>query len=205
MLPSWGQSLRYLRHDSVDLSDFPAPPIAGSELDLADLAQVTHWQQSRTAEDCARAHQESHGYATSFFGEPYGPLNSYEAQLLVDFQERMFKEVNYFSRILKQRYSRLRPFARDERINPCIPLHHSNAYPSGHAAISYVAAHTFAMIYPARAQAFWQRAREISLGRVIGGVHYPLDIEAGTLLGQRIHAALLQSPEFLTELKSFTP
>jgi acid phosphatase (class A) len=202
---AYPQDLHYLTPESVDLSDIPAPPVMGSEADAVDLATVLKWQELRTEFECARAQHESHGYATSFFGVPYGPLTDEEAQSLVDFQERLFKEVNFFSRILKQRYSRVRPFNRHASIKPCITIHNSNGYPSGHAAAAYVASRTFSLIWPERARAFNRRAEEIALGRVIGGVHFPLDIEAGKILGERVFSALMESDEFEHDVRNFAP
>jgi acid phosphatase (class A) len=200
-----GQQLSYLRPDSIDLERIPAPPLEGTQADREDLATVLHWQAMRTELECTRAHHESHGFADSFFGPPYGPLSQDEAARLIDFQERLFKEVNFFSRILKQRYSRQRPADRDLSLRPCIPSHASNAYPSGHAAIAHVAAQSFALIHPEHARALLRRAEEVALGRVIGGVHHPLDIVAGKQLGELIYEALVLSPDFMDDLMALSP
>lgn len=193
--------LYYLTPESIDLKEIPTPPVPGSQEDQVDLQMVLVRQSVRTTEDCKQAAFEAHGFATSFFGAPYGPLSTKEAEKLVEFQERLFDEVNYFSRILKQNYKRERPFDRDSRVTPCIPLHHSNSYPSGHAAIAYVAARTFSMIYPKKEMEFLLRASDIAKGRVIGGVHHPTDVAAGQILGRKIFDALKNNPEFLKDVE----
>lgn len=205
LVPAFAQDLTYLQHESVNLSEIPAPPVVDSEEDLADLAVVMHYQNTRTAADCAKAAFEAEGFATSFFGAPFGPLTTEEASKLVQLQEVLFKEVMYFSRIKKNEWARVRPYIRDPRIVPCVKMPRSLSYPSGHTTIAYVASRTFALIYPERAEAFYQRANEISLGRVIGGVHHPLDTTAGKVMGKLMFEALMKSPKFLEDVKALTP
>ncbi|WP_408096704.1 phosphatase PAP2 family protein [Peredibacter sp. HCB2-198] len=203
-LPVWAQDLTYLSPDSIDLNLIPAPPAVNSEEDLADLAEVLRWQTVRTEADCAKSAFESEGFATSFFGPPYGPLTQAEAQKLVALQEVLFKEVMIFSRVKKDEWGRVRPYNRDPRIVPCVRRPRSLSYPSGHTTIAYVAAKTFSLIYPEKAEAFDQRAKEISLGRVIGGVHHPLDTVAGKVMGEMIFESLIKSPKFLDDVKALT-
>ena len=46
------------------------------------------------------------------------------------------------------------------------------------------------------------RADEAALDRVIGGVHYPTDIEAGKRLGEAIYAELRKNPAFQRDEKA---
>lgn len=196
------QNLYYLRHDSIDLSMVPLPPVENSAEDLADLEEVIRIQGIRTEADCKKAGIEAEGFATSFFGSSYGPLTEEEAAKLVDFQERLFDEAMYFSRQLKDRFARVRPYNRTERVKPCIKTHRSLSYPSGHATIAVLAAKSFAMIYPDKKEAFYQRAEEIAWGRVVGGVHHPLDTIAGKVMGELLFEALVKEEAFITDLEN---
>mgnify|MGYP001126686393 CR=1 FL=1 len=196
------QTPYYLAADSIDLQNFPIPPRHDSAEDLADLAHVLAWQTQRTPEDCQRATVEAAGYATSFFAPPYGPLTDEEAAVLVEMQERLFAETKFFSRQLKEQWQRLRPHQRSDLVQPCIPLHASSSYPSGHAAVAILAGRAFAMIYPERAQRLFERAIQIGDDRVIGGVHYPLDVIRGRELGEKIFEALKQNERFLRDVQA---
>jgi acid phosphatase (class A) len=44
------------------------------------------------------------------------------------------------------------------------------------------------------------RGRQIGDDRVIGGVHFPSDVEAGRTLAQAIFAKLMASPDFQADL-----
>lgn len=195
----------YLKAESVDLANFPAPPELNSRDDMADLEMVLFHQSSRSTEDCARALSEAPATLKSFFGEAYGPLTNDEANKLSELHERIFQDVQYFSKVLKDTYSRQRPFVRDERVKPCIPFEASPSYPSGHATLAVVSARAMALIYPAKKDAFLFRADAISQDRVLAGVHHPLDILAGKKLGEKIFQALILEPAFLDDVKAFAP
>lgn len=199
---TFAQSLHYLKPDSIDLSVVPIPPVENSAEDLADLEEVIRVQGIRTEADCKKAEHEAEGFATSFFGTPYGPLTDEDASKLVDFQERLFDEAMFFSKILKYKYARLRPYNRTERVHPCIKIHRSLSYPSGHSTIAVLAARSFALIYPEHKEALYQRAEEIAWGRVVGGVHHPLDTIAGKVMGELLFEALVKEEAFLKDLEN---
>ncbi|MFP5458076.1 MAG: phosphatase PAP2 family protein [Bacteriovoracia bacterium] len=192
----WAQS--YLPREAIDLRDFPAPP----ESETRDWEYIWKWQLERTGEDCQRVQHEEDGLATSFFGPPYGPLTKEEALRLVDFQERLFKQVNFFNRDLKRRFNRARPYQQNGQVLPCIDHSHpSLSYPSGHSAVAALSALALGALYPELAEVLQKRAQEIALGRVVGGVHFLSDIESGQRLGRMIFEVLIKNAEFLKDLE----
>lgn len=196
-----GQGLYYLQETQVDLSTISPPPVQGSSEELAEVAVLEFLQSTRTSADCERAQAEADGLATSFFGPPYGPLTSLEAQALVDFQERMFDEVNYFTRKLKTKFQRARPFVAYPQITPCVQVHNSLAYPSGHAATGYLSARAFAVIFPEFESLLIERGWTVGHDRALGGVHYPSDVRAGQELAEKVWSLLKVHPQFLADLK----
>jgi acid phosphatase (class A) len=199
---AFAQELYYLNKDSVDLTLVPIPPVENSVEDLADLEEVYNVQQKRTEADCKKSLLEESGLSTAFFGSAYGPLTDAEAEKLLAFQERLFNETKYFYKTLKDEHARLRPFNRDTRITPCIRRNTSLSYPSGHSTIAHLAARSFAMIYPEFEVQFLARAEEIAWGRVVGGVHHPLDTIAGKVLGILIFEELKKNQQFMTDLEN---
>jgi acid phosphatase (class A) len=186
--------LVYLKSDSIDVSGFI--PVSDDQ-----LKDVLNFQKSRTKEDCERASFEAKGFADSFFGPPYGPLSHAEAKRLVDFQETLFQEVKYFAKILKTQYQVKRPYVASSKVTPCVPPENSFSYPSGHAAISIVAAKTFALLHPEFQDALLLRAKTIAFDRVLGGVHFPDDVETGRKLGELIFQALKSEPAFIEDVR----
>jgi undecaprenyl-diphosphatase len=67
--------------------------------------------------------------------------------------------------------------------HPLIAVPHSHAFPSGHAATSFACATVLAALVPRGAAAFYALALAIAYSRVYVGVHWPLDVVGGAVLG----------------------
>lgn len=59
----------------------------------------------------------------------------------------------------------------------------NTSFPSGHAASSFAAALVLSRLVPGATIAWWVLAAVVSFSRVYIGVHYPIDVIAGALLG----------------------
>jgi membrane-associated phospholipid phosphatase len=73
-----------------------------------------------------------------------------------------------------------------------VPTPTRPSYPSGHAVAAGAASEVLAYIYPDRADYFREKAKEAARSRVIAGVNYPSDVEAGLALGQRVAALVIE-------------
>ena len=89
-------------------------------------------------------------------------------------------------------WNRLRPYFVDSRVIPCLGTPTIASYPSGHANAGYVIAIVLAQIVPEKRAEIFARAQAFALNRVIGGVHFRSDIEAGRLSGTLIAAAMFR-------------
>jgi acid phosphatase (class A) len=74
---------------------------------------------------------------------------------------------------------------------PAVPAAYSASYPSGHATVGAMMAILLAQMVPERRAALFERGWDYGQARVISGVHFPTDVEAGRVLGT-LTAALLQ-------------
>jgi undecaprenyl-diphosphatase len=83
-----------------------------------------------------------------------------------------------------------RPSARYAAPKPLVTPPHDASFPSGHAATSFAAATVLALARPRWAPAFYLLALAIGFSRVYVGVHYPLDIVGGAVLGVVLATAL---------------
>lgn len=91
----------------------------------------------------------------------------------------------------KHLFDRARPFISDTEIAPLIKTPSSSSFPSGHSATAAAGAIALSAVYPALAPAFVLAGLLVALSRVYLGVHYPLDVLAGALIGAAAAAAAL--------------
>jgi membrane-associated phospholipid phosphatase len=79
-----------------------------------------------------------------------------------------------------------RPITADTTLKTAISTPPFPSYPSGHSTQSAAAAEVFAYLFPDRAEYYRAKADEASVSRVLAGIHYRFDIEAGEELGRMI-------------------
>jgi membrane-associated phospholipid phosphatase len=96
---------------------------------------------------------------------------------------------------LKNSVAALRPFQRNDGIQPLIPTPGHGSLPSGHATMSVVASELLASLRyandPERCDQLDRLVRRIAFNRVVAGVHFPMDSLAGYELGRHLAATLV--------------
>lgn len=92
---------------------------------------------------------------------------------------------------MKHLFDRARPFVSDAGIAPIIKTPSSSSFPSGHSATAAAGAITLSTVYPALMPVFALAALLVALSRIYLGVHYPLDVLAGALIGVASAIAVL--------------
>jgi undecaprenyl-diphosphatase len=91
---------------------------------------------------------------------------------------------------LKEGIGRERPPEVYAAPKPLVHVPHDGSFPSGHASTSFACATMLAFSAPRAAPAFFVLAAAIAWSRVYVGVHYPLDVLGGAVLGVLISIAL---------------
>ena len=82
-----------------------------------------------------------------------------------------------------------RPITADSTLKTALSTPPFPSYTSGHSTQSAAAAEVFAYLFPDMASFYRAKAHEASRSRVLAGIHYRFDIEAGEELGQRVGQA----------------
>lgn len=101
----------------------------------------------------------------------------------------LIKEVASITIRLKYKFNRPRPFQLGKVLGINVTKYSSStantpAFPSGHTTQSVVVAHVLSDKYPELKDDLMKVADKISLSRLVGGHHYPSDVEYGKQLGK---------------------
>lgn len=180
----------------------PPPPAPGSSADRADLAIA---QGPWTADRIEQARQDNSIDAFAAFDNVLGadftaarfPAT---ARLLL----HVASAAGMASLPPKDLYNKPRPFVRLDGHPTCITpddhLRASGAYPSGHTSIGFAWGLTLAEILPARTDALLTRGLDFGESRVVCGVHWQSDVDAGRVLGAAVFARLQSDDAFQREL-----
>jgi len=86
----------------------------------------------------------------------------------------------------KYYYNRRRPSELDRRLRPELEVPASPSYPSEHAATAQAAAAVLAYFLPGEASTFQAMAEQAGWSRVLAGLQFPSDYDAGLALGRKV-------------------
>jgi acid phosphatase (class A) len=199
----------YLAGREVDFHTFlGAPPVTDSPWDHADQGLVeslqavddTRWQKAEL--------DQNELYPR--FAEAFGrPIDKKTSPVLVTLLDRSIADAEATASAAKDRYHRPRPYQRlqlqrvcDKRSPPKPEAHPTsgNSYPSGHSTRGWAVAMVLARVAPDRADALMARAEDYMESRLICGMHFPSDVQAGHDVATAVVAHLDASAEFAADL-----
>jgi acid phosphatase (class A) len=187
----------FLPPDALDLAAIlPPPPAQDGPLTSAELAEVH--RAISTASPAEKEQATADTKEDIFqFANMFGPNFTPEQIPLTAKLLRLVGETEgEFVDPAKRMFARPRPPLADPTITTCEKLKPSGSYPSGHATFGYLEAIVLSQMVPEKREALFQRAADYAQHRVVCGMHYASDLEAGKLSGFVIGAALLKNATF---------
>lgn len=195
LLPGWGTVRPWLM-TAADQFRADPPPAFGSAAFDKQVAAVRQIADTRTAEQVRIAEYWADGAGTP---TPPGHWNAIGCDLLAQYHQNELRAVRTLALLnraemdasiccwdSKYTYWLLRPSQADPAITMVVPLPNFPSFTSGHSTFSGAAATVLAYVFPRNEADLRQMARDASLSRVDGGIHYPMDCEIGLLQGNGI-------------------
>ena len=174
--------------DSIALLDMPP----AGEMARADLLAIQGpWSAARVAQ--ARADDRFDAFLAfqPVMGGDFTARTYPETRRVLD---RLLLPLGVAIVLAKDHYARPRPFVADAGLPTCMKtgsnIRADGSYPSGHAAFGWGWALVLAELAPARADEILLRGREYGDSRIVCGLHYPSDVEAGRTLAAAAVARL---------------
>lgn len=196
--PARAAEWAYVGAADLDLTVLlPPPPAADSDLQRREIEQVLAAQAAADLGRVARALADSARSVEATFGAVLGPR--FDSASLLQ-AARLFALVARSESAVtgpaKKFFGRVRPYLADGRVKVLVPPSWDGSWPSGHTTRATTFAAVLTAMLPEKRADLWARAADYAWSRVIGGMHYPLDLEAGRRAGTALAAVLFATPAF---------
>lgn len=197
MLPVFGKVKSFL-FDSLTCISLrpPPPPLVNSQKMKDETEEVYQFIKNPTREHTAIVHFWADGVGT------YTPPGHWDAIAAEDFITKNFSEVRWARNMAlinmslmdaaivcwdtKYFYYNPRPTQLNPAIKTLTGIPNFPAYISGHSTFSGAAAGILSYIVPEKAAQYEAMAKEASMSRIYGGIHFRSDCEVGLVVGKNI-------------------
>ena len=187
----------YISSAAIDLIHILAPPpTPDSPAGKADLQGVLTAVNARTDASIKQA-QDDDQRTVFRFADVMGPTFKTEnLPLATKLFQHVYEDGNAVTFAAKNFFKRTRPFVVDPEIKIIVVQAPDFSYPSNHSTFGNETGILLAEMVPENAVAIFARAAEYAHNRVVAGVHFPTDVEAGRIAASVIDNTLLHNPRF---------
>jgi acid phosphatase (class A) len=209
--PSFAASFIALDNEPDSFAFLPPPPDPSSVEFMRDQAVYLQTRSLKGTERWGQASFDAdiNSNWPDFFKDALGfSVDKQRTPALYTLLTRALDDFSAAARPAKNRYRRVRPFMYfGQEGATCAPafeekLKSNGSYPSGHATLGWGMALILSEVLPARKDVILQRGYDLGLSRVVCGVHWQSDVDAGFLVGGAVAAQLHNSGEFRDLLRN---
>lgn len=208
--PGSGYLRGYLDRKALpnSLALLPKPAVPGSAQQAADQAIYIATRSLRGTPRWEMATRDANlkfpAAASTFACSMDLPISQEQTPHLNMLLRRTLLDAGLSTYAAKDTYNRKRPFVVNNDAS-CTPseeatLAKDGSYPSGHAALGWAWALVLSEVAPERANALLARGYAFGQSRVICGVHWQSDVDAGRVMGSAAVATLHTDPTFTAQL-----
>ena len=197
----WGEVKPWLMKAAADHRAPPPPPF-DSGVFRAALAEVKRLSDTRTREQERTAALWADGVGSY---TPPGRWNKIACDLVLQHQASELRAARALALLnaavmdagitcweTKYHYMVIRPSQVDPGITTPVGLPNFPSYTSAHAAFSGAASAVLGGLFPGAAASLTASAEEAAFSRVLGGIHYRFDGDAGLTQGRSVAQLALQ-------------
>ncbi|MGX5839547.1 acid phosphatase [Mesorhizobium sp. ArgA1] len=190
----------FVTNKDIDLTMIlPPPPANDSAETKAELGAVLTLQVTRTPEMVASAVADAEENVWRF-ADVMGPnFNKDKLPKFGAFFDRVVATEGAVVDPAKDVWKRPRPHQLSDLVKPVVKLSSSGSWPSGHATVGTMMGIILADMVPEKRPEIMARAAQYAHNRVVGGIHYPSDVEMGRISGSVIAAVVLNRDDFKAE------
>jgi len=189
----------YFDAKTLDLGRLlPPAPANDSEITRSEIERMLKIQKERSPAEAQRAADDAKVTIYRFSDALGNPIvfNAKSLPKVDTLFRKVLHEEGAVVQAGKRSFARPRPFVLESRIQPVIDKPTNDSYPSGHTIWARTVGLLLSDMVPEFRGQIMARADEYSFNRVVAGVHYPSDVDAGKLAGTALAAFLFASPAF---------
>ena len=178
----------------------PPPPAPDSAQTKRELGEILMIQVTRTKEMEARAIADATENIWRFGDVVNNPkFTAANLPKFAAFFDRVVETEGAVVDPAKDVWKRQRPHLYSDLVHPIVPLSKSGSYPSGHTTVGTLMGVTLSNMLPEKRAEIMARAWEFGWNRVVGGIHYPSDIEMGRISGMVISQTISTHSDYKAE------